>query len=256
MSADNQPPDLEAYHRSIAEELCALKSRIRNLVPHWPTDGAQKEAILRSVLRRHLPESYLVGRGFIVTKGKASTEIDMLIVDARLPTLFKDGDLLIVTPHAVRAIVEVKTKLKGPQAIKKVVSKLADNARLCSGIGSHGKLWTGLFVFEGNGDDARHKQILQGAKESWAQREPKMPVKAVSWGCRTFILFWGDGENVWRSYDLEDLAPSYFIGNLLLALGGWSVADGGYAWFPLREGKEQRKRFEIGFGDAEPKRCP
>lgn len=65
-------PDLEAYHRSIANELQSLKDRVRNLVRHWPTDGEYKEVALRNVLRRHLPETLHVGRGFIVTPDDSS----------------------------------------------------------------------------------------------------------------------------------------------------------------------------------------
>ena len=52
-----EAPDYSAYHRSLTEELYSLKDRIRNLVSHWPTDGEHKEVALRSVLRRHLPQS-------------------------------------------------------------------------------------------------------------------------------------------------------------------------------------------------------
>lgn len=177
----------------------------------------------------------------------------MLIVDANSPTLFKDGDLLIVTPHAVRAIIEVKTKLTGPKATSKALSKIADNARLCCGTEVGSRLWTGLFVYEGCSDEDLHKNLLKSVKAAW--EEPKMPVKAITWGRGTFVRFWGEGKNTWRSYDLHDLAPSYFLGNLLLSLAGWSVRNAGYAWFPLRDGKEQRRRFEIGFHDDEPKPC-
>jgi hypothetical protein len=60
-------PDFLAFHRSLCDELKAIKDRVRNLIQHWPTDGAFKESALRSVLRRHLPESVYIGTGFVVT---------------------------------------------------------------------------------------------------------------------------------------------------------------------------------------------
>src|SRR5262245_16534154 len=107
MAEAQASPDFLSYHKSLTDELHSLKNRIRDIVRHWPTDGEQKEVALRTVLRRHLPESIIVGRGFIVTRDQASTQIDLLIVDGNAPTLFKDGDLMIVTPDAVRAIIEV-----------------------------------------------------------------------------------------------------------------------------------------------------
>ena len=117
-------PDYEKYHLSVTEELYSLKDRIRNLVTHWATDGESKEVALRSVLRRHLPESVIVGRGFVVGPDSSSTQIDILIVDASKPTLFKDGDLLIVTPDAVVGVIEVKTKLRSEAEFKEAITKL------------------------------------------------------------------------------------------------------------------------------------
>lgn len=251
--SDKKPPDFEAYHRSVTAEIRSLKDRVRDLIQHWPTDGALKEAVLRSVLRRHLPEMYLVGRGFVVTESRASTEIDLLIVDRSAPTLFKDGDLLIVTPQAVRAIIEVKTSRKGPKKIEGALQKIAGNLRLFATRGSVAHIWSGLFVYEGNHTDTVHKNLLMKTKAAWDSA--KTPVNAIAWNTDTFVRFWGNGVNVWRSYRLGGLAPAYFLGNLLLALGGGAVQDSSYAWFPERGGKESRACFEIGFADAKPRRC-
>ena len=59
-------PDYTKYHLSVTEELYSVKDRIRNLVTHWGVDGESKEVALRSVMRRHLPQSVIVGRGFFV----------------------------------------------------------------------------------------------------------------------------------------------------------------------------------------------
>ena len=129
MDASNARTDLDflAYHQSLAAELNAVKDRVRHLIRHWPTDGSFKESVLRSVLRRHLPESLFIGTGFIVTATDCSTQIDLLIVDKEHPRLFWDGDLIIVTPEAVKAVIEVKTGLDGPSAIEETITALAVN---------------------------------------------------------------------------------------------------------------------------------
>ena len=91
-------PNIRQYHESLTLELDALKNRIRNLVAHWPTDGEWKEAALRTMLRRHLPGNALVGRGFIVGRSYSSTQLDLLVLRPDKPTLFRDGELAIVTP--------------------------------------------------------------------------------------------------------------------------------------------------------------
>jgi hypothetical protein len=72
------------YHKSLNRELQALKDRVRNLMddPHWLTDGEWKETVLRSVLRKHLPHSVQVGRGFVLTPSRCSKQIDVLIYDS------------------------------------------------------------------------------------------------------------------------------------------------------------------------------
>ncbi len=102
--------DTLGYFRSISSELNALKDRMQYFVrdQHWLTVGEGKELILRTMLRRHLPGSVQVGRGFVIDDGWRSTQIDILLYDNTKPVLYRDGDLVFVTPDAVRGIIEVK----------------------------------------------------------------------------------------------------------------------------------------------------
>ena len=59
----------------------------------------------------------MVAHGFVVSEHETSTEIDILIIDRDRPTLFKDGDLVIVSADAVRAMLEVKTNLDGQSKV-------------------------------------------------------------------------------------------------------------------------------------------
>ena len=58
---------------------------------------------------------------------------------------------------------------------------------------------------------------------------------------------------MWHSYDLPDVAPSYFVGNLIDWLSSVDDPLTGYAWFPLLGGKEQYRRFYLPLNQAEPK---
>ena len=251
-------PDFFAYHRSLTDEIYSLKNRIRDLVNHWGTDGEHKEVALRSILRRHLPESVLVGRGFIVTPNSASTQIDILIVDDNKPTLFKDGDLLIVTPDAVRAVIEVKTALRSPQIMKDALVKLAEVEKLCREVQGTENVWTGLFVYEGN--ESQHENLLKGIAKAY--ESTTLPINCVSYGKDLFIRHLETGsvvsspvqDSVWHSYHLRSMAPAYFVGNVVDSISLVDRRTSSFAWFPIPDGKEAKRVFYLAQGEEQPQR--
>lgn len=251
-------PDYNKYHLSVTDELYSIKDRIRNLVSHWGVDGESKEVALRSVLRRHLPESVIVGRGFIVGPYSSSTQIDVLIVHASKPTLFKDGDLLIVTPDAVVAAIEVKTRLRTENEFKNTISKLLAIEEMCRDITMRDSVWTGLFIFDG--ETAQQESILRACSASY--KKTKRVVNCVSCGRKVFIRYWNRGADVnsdergavWHSYELPDVAPSYFVGNLVDWIAAVDNSTASFAWFPVLGGKEMHRKFylPVGEDDAKP----
>jgi hypothetical protein len=252
----NHQPDYTAFHRSVSDELYSLKDRIRNLVSHWPTDGEWKEVALRSVLRRHLPQSMIVGRGFVVTPEKSSTQVDVLVVNAGKPTLFRDGDLLIVTPDAVHAVIEVKTTLNARSSIAEAIIKLMQVKEICRDTTGRNSVWTGLFIFDGNQD--MPQKILQGVADAYANIN--CPVNCVAAGKDSFVRFWARGSEVcspepgpvWHAYNLDGVAPSYFMGNLIDSTGSVDNSTAGFAWFPMIGGKEQYRKCYLPISAREP----
>ena len=242
-------PDFRAYHRSISQELSSLQNRIRNLVTHWPTDGELKEAILRNVIRRHLPESLLIGRGFIVSDTESSTQLDLLLIDSNKPTLFKDDSLFVVTPDAVRAIIEVKTRLPSAGKFNECAGKLAAAGKLCHDV--VGKTpWLGIFCYEQG--VASYETPLDAVEHGYKESNTK--INCIAEGASKFVRFWakteresGDGDAMknsegWRAYNLGQLAPSYFIGNLIDSLSELSRRESSYAWYPIQNGKGQFRK--------------
>jgi len=237
-------PDLISFHQSITDELNVVKDRIRNLVKHWPTDGEWKEAALRTVLRRHLPLSTFVGRGFIIGRDISSTQIDLLVLKPDKPALFRDGDLVIVSYDAAGAIVEVKTKLEGYKAWYDAALKLAQIAVPCRRVAQ--KPWLGLFSYEGKESEA--DSILNVLHSVY--KEMGVVIDSVSCGDSIFIRYWHVGEferggdrdrdykrKYWRAYKLENLAPSYFISNLIQVVSKADPIETDYIWFALKDGK-------------------
>ena len=252
----NDSPDYASYHRSLTDELYSIKDRIRNLVKHWPTDGESKEVALRSLLRKLLPESVIVGRGFIIAEDRSSSQIDVLVVDARKPTLFKDGDLLIVTPDAVLGVIEVKTRLRSPAQFTEVLTKLSRVEELCRDVTRQDRVWSGLFVFDGATNLKQLQgQVLTGVGSAY--QSTKRVVNCISCGKTVFVRYWSRGADVnspergpvWHSYELPNVAPSYFVGNLVDWVSSIDDSTASFAWFPVLDGKEQYRRQYLPVGD-------
>ncbi len=256
--------DFLKYHRSIGAEFEVTKNRIRQLIgsKHWGTDGEHKESVLRNVLQNHLPANVIVGSGFICAEDSVSTQIDVLITDSAKPSLFRSGQLAVVTPDAVRAVIEVKTSLGRVDKLRETVQKLSDAvgiARERSHLAYHH--FAGLFVFEGS--PVTDADVLTALRDAaFAGRFRDRFVNWIALGPQRFFRFWDRGStelgiigNVWHSYKLPpNLAHAYFVSNVVwdLTQDGWNDWAQ-YAWFPIQSGKEQYRQWYIsGENDAEP----
>lgn len=242
--------DMIRYHKSIVDEMNAIKQRIRQLMnePHWLTDGEWKESILRHILRRHLPERFRVGRGYVITQDRCSTQIDILIYDSASALIFKEGDLVFATPDAVHGIMEVKSKTT-KHTLSEALDKLIPNcemiyARRMPGLRhvTHHDFFSGIFSYETEIDNPNI------ALEMLQEKSNGHPHRIVSHVCldeSLFFKFWDahvwDNKNPeWHSYRLERLAPAYFVGNLIDTLAPNSVFSNPKLWFPL-DSKEVHK---------------
>src|SRR4051812_20436440 len=201
--------DLESYFRSLTTECETLKDRVRHLVndAHWPTDGEWKESVLRSMLRRSAPESVTVGRGFVVDQDRCSTQIDVLIYDNSMPILYRDGDLVFVTPSACRGIVEVKSNTTARE-FQRAATKLAENAQFIRESSLDYHSFVGLFSYDIRGTNGR--AILDGLVDA-ANGSAARIIDHVALGSSKLVKFWqadpeGDRRrlsyNRWRSYHL------------------------------------------------------
>ena len=240
--------DNEAYYRSVTAEIHSLKDRIRNFVQHWPSDGEWKESVLRSILRRHISRSIGVGKGFVVGKDRVSTQQDILFYDSSKPVLYQEGDLLILTPEATVGAIEVKTNPTAVE-IRAALSRLSDTAELVTHNLRRTPTFFGLFAYEG---DPAIESTLAGLQAAVNKNEWRM-INCVSIGHSFFVRFWPHHPSVdqrklykrWHSYDLPEMAPAYFIFNVVEHLCPDAFIDIDDLWFP-KQGKEPRKTGDIG----------
>lgn len=236
--------NLERYFQSLTDECETLKDRVRHLVndAHWPTDGEWKESVLRSMLRRSAPESVTVGRGFVVHQEGCSTQIDVLIYDNSMPILYRDGDLVFVTPSACRGIVEVKSNTSRA-TFRAAAEKLADNAGFIRSRNSDFHIFVGFFSYDLRAANCR--SFLQALNQV-AEGQDSRVIDHVALGSNTLIKYWPSDPSrdratlrydQWHLYNLNRMAPGYFIHNLLLSVSKKLNAQRETTWFP-RNSKE------------------
>jgi hypothetical protein len=244
----------EEYFRSLSDECDTLKNRVRLLInaAHWPTDGEWKESVLRSKVRRSAPQSVTVGRGFVVSQDQCSSQIDLLVYDNTLPVVYKDGDLVFITPSSCRAIVEVKTSVSLSE-FGKAATKLGNNAEFIR-TRSLGPLFVGIFSYDVPtiGSD-RTLAALQRA----AAGDSNRLVDHACLGPSRFIKYWQNDPattgraamrayDAWHLYSLKRMAPGYFIHNLLVNVCRGVTARWEDTWFP-RESKEVSLEASLSF---------
>ncbi|MFA6568638.1 MAG: DUF6602 domain-containing protein [Victivallales bacterium] len=245
--------NFEEYHKSIAAEITSIKNRIRNLIgnSHWLTDGEHKEAIIRRILRDHIPEIHMVGTGFVCFPDGNSSQIDILITRRDKPKLFTDGELTIITADAVDAIIEVKTN-QSISAIKDTLKKLSIDISRIRKNGSP-SCKAGLFIYETMDCTDKHMRVLAIIKEITNANLDNV-INWVAVGNDDFYRFWKKGEDVnseipgpvWHAYELKNLSHAYFISNVVWELSKDNKLVNQFAWFPVSGGKEIHRKEAIG----------
>jgi len=249
--------DNAKYFDSITDEIKALHERVRNYVTnHNLTVGQWKESIIRTILRRHLPKNVGIGNGFVVAEDKTSTQIDILLYDTAKPLLFQDGDLVIVTPDAVRGIIEVKTTINktGNDGLATVFQKVADNVEMIPCVNQNEQpCFFGVFVyksgFQGLNTEEGANLVLNELFEATQQKKDRI-LNCICIEENFFVRYWGlnpDGTTgnykKWHAYVIDHKAPAYFAHNVIEHLCPQSVLVNNAAWYP-RLGKEGCKKAE------------
>ncbi|MHA1271519.1 MAG: DUF6602 domain-containing protein [Candidatus Helarchaeota archaeon] len=216
------------FQESITKELDVIKNRVRNLIKdaNWAEEGRYKEAILRNVIKRFLPNNLSLGTGFIISKNndklKCSTQIDIIIYNNTIPVLFSEGDFIITTYKNVKGIIEVKTRLND-RDLRQIINKAKQNLSLFINNNVNGstnnnnvnrdnkdnnicenKVFNGIFAYEYNGilDSKEKNNYYRYAKEKNEEYTNRMKliddalkdangyVNHLSLGKNIFIKFW------------------------------------------------------------------
>lgn len=258
---------LKQYQESISNELNTVATRVRQFVEHWGEDGRHHEAVLKSVIRKFLPKRYELGSGFVIKPNrergdhKVTKQIDIIVYDSNYPTFFKEGDFIITTPDAVKAIISVKANLEN-QRTQSVYDDCNFNGRfIYDGKQNQDEiLFNGLFSFDGyDGYQAEFLTIERNLQNSfdeyydnqWVQTHGNTPAEErryilnhIAINRDNFVKHWNSrfvGSQHYSFYKLVNLSYAYFISNLMeyLTVENETVSHDNFLWYP--ENKEQSK---------------
>jgi len=237
---------IKEFHKSTVEELLAVKDRVRNLINHWGEEGRYKEAVLKSVIKRFLPEQFKIGTGFIVQQTedrgvhRSSKQIDLIVYNTSYPVLFREGDFVILTPDAVHAIIEVKANLSN-QNFKDVLNKANENGKFAFKYKANYPFFNGIFSYDGYENLSTNASSLKTVvSESIEEFETdsnyqKYIVNHIAFNKHLFYKYWENEETKNRIYRIEDLSFAFFISNLIDLVSINSVIDNSKLWFPVDE---------------------
>lgn len=243
-------PDPVNFQKSITKELEVIKDRVTQLIDHahHGETGRYREAILKTVLRKHLPRNISVGTGFIIEGDgdQRSRQLDIIVFDNTKPVLFSDGDFVITTMTNVLGIIEVKSSIPNLNDVIEQFEESTFNfhARLLDQ--EQPKIFTGIFSYEFTGN-------INAPGIDAHLRNSNTVVNHISFGTRYFIRKWRqqDAPNLgppaiecltdfYNVYDIPDLSYSYFISNLIHIVTG-GINDRYWFSFPIPGTKEMNR---------------
>ena len=209
--------DHKAYHESISTELLASRNRVRYFIGsnHWPEDGRFKEILLMNYLKKILPSNVTVGTGFVKNGEETTNQIDLIIYDNSVPTLFSEGDFVVVLPESVYGIIEVKSKLRLGKSISNTIAKANKNGEI---IGKN--IFNGIFGYETNISFSNDQPLADSVKGGLIENHGW--INHISFGADYFAKYWCHGNpdtqddiECFSIYKIENLSFGYFLSNLV-----------------------------------------
>lgn len=215
------------FQKSITEELNVVKNRVRNLIgdSHWGEEGRYKEAVVKNILRKFLPQHISIGTGFIVNSNnhnRISKQIDIIIYNNMHPVLFSEGDFIITTMKNVLGIVEVKSNIgNGRNTFQNVIRQFGESIAPIENNFRNRSIFLGIFAFEftENIDSVTFgRNLISSSKK----------INHISLGKDYFVRKWKQQDagrlqppvtdcnsDFFNIYQITDLSFSYFIANLI-----------------------------------------
>jgi hypothetical protein len=243
-----------SYHKSVTAEFKAIQDRIRYFIgsAHWGEDGRFKEILLINHLKKVLPSNVSVGTGFVRNRENITKQIDIIVYDNKFPTLFSEGDFVVVLPESVYGIIEIKSKINSNRKLIEAIEKSKENGEV---IGT--EIFNGLFGYDSSIRFENEFELGENLKEALINNDGYL--NHVAFGPNIFMKYWEEGNPVeddgirtFSFYSINGLSYGYFISNLVDFINkksnGFALSEEFQNFlYPIQEGKETHrlKQLEI-----------
>ena len=192
--------------KSVTKEIESLRDKVLYFTKHKYSNGFWRETILKRLIKRHLPQPYEIGQGFVITEKGCSTEIDIIIYDNTKPILHKEEGFIITSIDSVIGIIEVKTR-----TYKESLKNLKHNIELFNSS-----------LYSINKKVVTPNRFHAYFSYDSYKNHKKLPVTNLQFLCvgnSTFIKYWeswyNKQHNSWHVYKLEKTAYGYFISSII-----------------------------------------
>lgn len=197
----------DEYWKLRMEGAATRLAAARKLIRHNPTRGSAAENVLRALLRDFLPLRCGLGSGFLLdAQGKSSRQLDVIVFDQfDSAPLYRDGDLVIVSPDSAHLVIEVKSNLN-----RKALDEAFEN--IASAKGLNANLRGVIFGYE-SATEKTLTDVLSGAKAAYGAACPDQ----IFCSERSIFVIWQAGS--YRGYELDTGKQTQQLINEVLSAG-------------------------------------
>ena len=110
------------YYASLANEILTLNRQKVQLVGCKPEmiSGFGFDSAIRLILNKILPTDIHVARGWVMNTEACSSYSDIIIYDNSSPTLFQDGNEVIMLPAACQAMIRVVREVENGEQLSEI----------------------------------------------------------------------------------------------------------------------------------------
>ncbi|WP_315815074.1 DUF6602 domain-containing protein [Paraflavitalea speifideaquila] len=98
-----------------------VKQLFIEITNHYPTTGAYREEVWKSLFRQIIPKKFSIEQGvFIIdSKGQVSQEVDLVVFDEQYtPFIFNYGNIMFIPIEAVAIVIQCKSNTLKNQELK------------------------------------------------------------------------------------------------------------------------------------------
>jgi hypothetical protein len=116
---------LSNLFRSIARQFDIEFNEATREVSHALESGEAREYALRKLLKKYLPKRVGIDRGFVIdAQGRISKQIDIVIYDKTVATVFEVGNVKYFPCEVVLAVGEVKANIDSKRELEDALDKI------------------------------------------------------------------------------------------------------------------------------------